>query len=152
MRRILIAVPIGLCIAGATALAQESARPQITWDREPEGGSILRRYPERAVRLGVEGGVVLCCTVTRSRRLDCDVAHETPAGYAFGDITRDLFRDYRVSRESYDALGASGDMSLKRSMRWLLPSNPPSARALDVAAFTEAAAAVSCPMVAPLEP
>jgi hypothetical protein len=152
MRRILVAVLIGLSVAGATALAQEAARPQITWDREPDGSSILRRYPERAVRLGVEGGVVLCCTVARSRRLDCDIAHETPAGYAFGDITRDLFSDYRVSRESYDALRASGDMSLKRSMRWLLPANPQSGHALDVAAFTEAAAAVSCPMVAPPEP
>lgn len=149
MHRIVVVALVGLCIAGANALAQESARPQITWDREPETGSILRLYPERAVRLGVEGGVVLCCSVTPSRRLDCDVAHETPTGYAFGDITRDLFRDYRVSRESYEALRASGDMSIKRNMRWQLSRNPPSAHALDIAAFTEAAAAVSCPVVTP---
>lgn len=43
-------------------------------------------FPERAVRLEVEGHVLLTCKVTDGGHLtDCIVTKETPAGYDFGD-------------------------------------------------------------------
>lgn len=83
--RALIALAIvGLC--SSTALAQDDpASDNPRWLRRPSAALIAKVYPEKALRRGIGGRVVLDCIVDGDGRMkDCQVSSETPADYNFG--------------------------------------------------------------------
>ncbi|MGE0044477.1 MAG: TonB family protein [Hyphomonadaceae bacterium] len=67
-------------IAPMLALAEPGP---VAWRERPDGQDMAALYPRRARREGVEGRVLLDCTMETSGRLDCGVVNETPAGYGF---------------------------------------------------------------------
>lgn len=131
MRLITAALVIGVCVAGA-ALAQDAPpRPTIVWEETPEGADYARYYPDAAVRQRIVGAAVACCLVNTSRRLDCHIMAEWPQDYGFGDASIAVTRRFAVSQQSYDQLVATGDMSLRRTFRWTMPSRRGAAEELE---------------------
>jgi protein TonB len=67
------------------------------WVRKPTGEDIARVYPERAVRAGHNGDVLMKCQVTAEGMLaDCAIVSEAPAGDHFGDAALKLSRLFRM--------------------------------------------------------
>jgi len=98
-RRLIVALVLGLAATGAALIfwsPQAAARIKVlpirdvvfapsakahAWLGGPGG-----YFPDRAARQGVGGQVLLSCIVEGIRQLtDCQVTHEEPAGYGFGD-------------------------------------------------------------------
>jgi protein TonB len=71
--------------------------PTITspeWLRRPR--DLARYYPERALRHGIEGRVVLDCGVSTLGALSCLVVSQTPANWGFGEAALRISRDYQM--------------------------------------------------------
>ena len=137
MRVIIVGAVVAACLIGS-ALAQVAApaRPVVQFDAMPDGYAFANNYPQPAIFQNVEGLASLCCAVQPDRTLSCAVAYEWPSGQGFGTASMAVARDFRVSEESYRSLAATGDMSLKRTIRWVLPdyATPDGGRALEEAA------------------
>lgn len=54
------------------------------WERRPTADDFARYYPPRAVQPGVDGDVLLLCTIRADRGLDCEIAEERPEDFGFG--------------------------------------------------------------------
>lgn len=107
MRLGLMAVAVGVCIAGA-AIAQEQIATRINWDERPSARDFFRAYPDRARESGVAGYSLLCCAVTADRRLACDVAVDWPSDQGFAAAAQRVARKFRMSEESFAAYRGSG--------------------------------------------
>lgn len=84
-----------LVARGAAPLPQQTERAapppqadiitQPEWVRRPNSETVSRFYPDRAMRIGIEGSTRITCRVHLSGRLvDCVVQSESPLGYDFG--------------------------------------------------------------------
>jgi protein TonB len=63
------------------------------WVRKPTLDQVTRAYPDRAVRRGVSGEVMLSCQVTsRGTAQSCTVLTETPEDFGFGEAALKLSR------------------------------------------------------------
>jgi periplasmic protein TonB len=79
------------------------------WLRRPTGDEMARAYPDRAIRLGVEGKAVLSCTVTAKGDVaGCRVTSETPADYEFGKAAQKLAKYFRMSPRTVDGEPVEG--------------------------------------------
>jgi hypothetical protein len=80
--RTLALLAMALAVAGGSAMAQERSAE---WVRRPTAGDIMSVFPNRALKEGVGGRVVLACIVTVQGTLRaCKAESETPAGQGFG--------------------------------------------------------------------
>jgi hypothetical protein len=89
----------------------------------------------------LQGVATLCCAVRPDRTLACDVAYEWPAGHAFGQASLNVAQRFRVLADSYRALQATGDLSLRRTIRWVLPDVATEQQSLLPEAYNQARAA-----------
>jgi len=64
------------------------------WVRRPRNLAIY--YPARALGRGVEGRVVLDCSVSTQGSLACAVVSETPSNWGFAEAALRISRDYRM--------------------------------------------------------
>ena len=58
----------------------------------PSASDVQDAYPGPAYVQGVQGLVMLVCTILENRRLACVVDREAPQGYGFGDAALRLSR------------------------------------------------------------
>lgn len=103
--------------------AQPSAPPVITaprWISQPSGRQMMQAYPDRALRLGIEGRATLRCTVQTDGRVgECSVTGETPANQEFGAAALRLSRYFRIAPRTVDGQAVSGarvDINLRFNM------------------------------------
>ena len=96
---LLVAAAAVLLIAAAPVMAPGTEADRAPgWLVKPDGERIARFYPDRAMREGVEGRVVIACTVETDTRLhDCRIEAETPAGYGFGAAALKLSDEMRLA-------------------------------------------------------
>ena len=83
--------------------------PTIThphWVRRPS--DLSRYYPARALQRGIEGQVVLDCSVSTRGALNCAVASETPANWGFGEAALRISSDYRMVPAMRDGVAVEG--------------------------------------------
>jgi TonB family protein len=67
------------------------------WLRRPSGEEVARYYPDRAMRLGLEGRAVLSCEVSAAGVLvDCSVTSEEPADGGFGEAALRMTRLFKM--------------------------------------------------------
>lgn len=67
------------------------------WVRKPTADQVSRAYPDRALRRGVSGEVMLTCEVTASGAVrSCAVLVETPEDYGFGAAALRLSRYFQL--------------------------------------------------------
>lgn len=120
MRVVAVVMLIVACVAGA-AVAQVSGvydTSNVQWEREVDiRAGFLRYMPERAANEQLSGAASVCCTVDRSRRLDCVTARETQEGYGFGQSTVRFMRLYQMTDASYAAWQAD-PRPIARTMNW----------------------------------
>ena len=75
----------------------------------PTGDDLEHAYPRAAMNAGVEGRVVLECTVTKLGRLThCSADEETPAGMGFAAAAVRLAGKYRMSPQKLDDIPVDG--------------------------------------------
>ncbi len=91
----------------------EPVRPSVItnpdWSRRPDANDFARYYPDRALRMEVNGRVSISCSVTANGRLDdCNVTSEEPSNYGFGTAALRMSRLFRMRPETRDGQPVSG--------------------------------------------
>ncbi|MGD9980674.1 MAG: hypothetical protein AB7H66_15990 [Hyphomonadaceae bacterium] len=95
-------------IVGPSTTAPPRAAGSVVWTQRPSGQSIRERYPDRALRDGVGGRVVLDCRVQGNLGVACSVASETPVGAGFGAAAMRVANSYRARPTLSDGTSAVG--------------------------------------------
>jgi protein TonB len=80
----------------------------VVWAQRPSSRRIEELYPQRALRSGVGGRVVLDCQVQSNLSVSCSVASETPAGEGFGRAALSVSSSYRARATLSDGSSAVG--------------------------------------------
>ena len=130
MRWVLVGLVLAASLATA-ALAQSThiGTDRFQWEREPNVREAFVRYvPDRAMNEQVSGSALVCCTVNRRRRLDCEIVRESQPDYGFGDATERFMRLYTMSEASY-AEWQANPQRIARTMRWYVGDPTPETHA-----------------------
>jgi protein TonB len=85
------------------------------WLRRPR--DLQRYYPRRALELGVEGYVMLDCTVAVTGNLGCSVVSETPTNWGFGDAALRIAADHRMAPAMRDGVAVEGRYRMRVPFR-----------------------------------
>ena len=95
------------------------------WPEAAGGVDIMRYYPKRALRLGIEGKVVLRCSITASSLLKhCRIVSETPASLGFGAAALKMSVLLRLNPTG-DGAGAPTSGTVVVPIRFELPKPDP---------------------------
>ncbi len=79
------------------------------WTRRPNGDEMADAFPERALRLDIDGRARLTCRVTGTGALTaCDVLSEDPPDYGFGGAALRLSRDFQMRPVTPDGRSVEG--------------------------------------------
>jgi len=103
--KLLVAIAIAVSFAGP-GLAQTSntgGLSAVVAQLAPSPADLMARYyPDRALRMRVEGiGRVRCKVVANGFLDDCGVVSETPPDFGFGDAALKILKTYQVDAAKY---------------------------------------------------
>ena len=95
------------------APAPEPPRPSVItnpdWARKPSGEDIARYYPDRALRMEVEGKATLSCKVSAKGTLEgCSVVSEDPADQDFGSAALRMSKLFKMRPQTRDGAPVEG--------------------------------------------
>jgi protein TonB len=100
----LVASAIGVIGDVVDPLPPEIADPH--WLRRPT--DLARYYPQRAMRMEMQGAVSLDCRVSTAGLLNCAIVSETPSGWGFGEAALRIAADQRMAPAMRDGSAVEG--------------------------------------------
>lgn len=93
------------------------------WARRPSGDDIARYYPDRAMRMNVEGRATISCSVTAKGTLEsCDIVSEDPADQDFGSAALRMSKLFKMKPKTADGAPVEGG-TVRIPIRFALPKN-----------------------------
>jgi hypothetical protein len=95
-------------IIGPSSTQPQRPAGSVVWAQRPSSQRINDVYPQRALRDGVGGRVVLDCRVLANLSVSCSVASETPVGAGFGPAAMRVAGSYRARATLSDGSSAIG--------------------------------------------
>lgn len=103
----------------------EPPRPSVLtnpdWLRRPSGEDIARYYPERALRMNVEGRASISCTVNARGTLDsCSVVSEDPDNQDFGTSALRMSKLFKMRPMTKDGAPVDGG-KITIPIRFVIP-------------------------------
>ena len=125
VQRIELPQPPRILEPAPPAPAPEPPRPTVIqnpdWLRKPSGEDVARFYPERALRMNVEGRATLSCTVNAAGSLEgCTLVSEIPDDQEFGGAALRMTRLFKMRPMTRDGVPVSGG-TVKIPLRFQLP-------------------------------
>jgi periplasmic protein TonB len=91
------------------------------WARRPSGEDVARYYPDRAMRMNIEGRATLSCQVTAKGTLEnCSVDSEEPADQDFGAAALRMSKLFRMRPKTQDGAPVEGG-TVRIPIRFTLP-------------------------------
>ena len=79
------------------------------WLKKPNGDDLAKYYPDRALRLNVDGKATIHCTVNSRGTLDaCSVTSEEPDNQGFGDSALKLSKLFKMRPQTKDGAPVDG--------------------------------------------
>lgn len=91
------------------------------WARRPSGEDVARYYPDRAMRMNIEGRATLSCQVTAKGTLEnCSVDSEEPADQDFGSAAMRMSKLFRMRPKTQDGAPVEGG-TVRIPIRFTLP-------------------------------
>ncbi len=90
----------------------EPPRPSIItqpdWVHKPSGEDFAKYYPDRALRMNVNGRVTLHCVVNAKGLLDCNVVSEDPQDQDFGSAALKISKLFKMRPQTKDGQPVDG--------------------------------------------
>jgi TonB family protein len=89
----------------------------VPWTAQPTGYEFARYYPSRGVELSRPGSATAMCTVIAEGALSCEIVHESPLNWGFGQAALRIMRHFRVAPQLPDGTPTLGG-TIRRTIRF----------------------------------
>lgn len=105
-----VSLPVAPNWSGCNATTLQASSPIVTpiLTKKPNGNDFVRLYPDRAMNQGLNGKVLVQCTIEKDRLRPCSILQDNPKNMGFDKATLEIMKIFRVDPYSADGNSVDG--------------------------------------------